>query len=73
MSLNLPLLNTIPFQEKLLLTKHLSIMIQAGITIADALAILVEQTSNTSFKIILEAVLFDVRSGRPLAYALGKH
>ena len=73
MSLNLPLLNTIPFQEKLLLTKHLSIMIQAGITIADALAILVEQTSNTTFKKILEAVLFDVRSGRPLAYALGKH
>jgi type IV pilus assembly protein PilC len=63
----------ITFLDKLLFTKHLSIMIKSGITIVEALEILTSQTKSPAFRNILESVSADVKNGKSLAEALQKH
>lgn len=60
------------FLDKLLFTKHLSIMLKSGITIADALDTLRQQTKSQTFKNILSKVLKNVNNGTSLADALNR-
>ncbi len=63
----------VTFLDKLLFTKHLSIMIKSGITIVEALEILSSQTKSPAFRAILEDLVSDIKNGKSLAKALEKH
>lgn len=73
MSARIKLIGNIPFQEKLLFTKHLSTMIKAGIPISEALDSLVEQSRNNAFRKIIQNILQDVENGSSLTSALKKY
>ncbi len=63
----------IPLKDKVFFTKQLSVMLQAGLPIIQALDILVQQTTNQSFKADLVEVLDEVKGGNPLSLAFAKH
>ncbi len=67
------ILNRISYLDKLLFTKHLAVMIKAGISINEALRILYEQTNSSSFKLILKEIISDIENGQSLTKALTKH
>ncbi|MBU0755235.1 MAG: type II secretion system F family protein [Planctomycetes bacterium] len=54
-------------------TRQLATMISAGITLLDALEILVSQMENPGFKKTLSNVAEDIRTGNDLSRALSKH
>ncbi|MFH1998950.1 MAG: type II secretion system F family protein, partial [Planctomycetota bacterium] len=54
-------------------TRQLSTMISAGITLLDALEILVAQIENPGFKKTLSCVAEDIRTGNDLSKAMGKY
>lgn len=72
-NIDLPFLNKVSPQDLLFFTKHLAIMMKAGIPITDGLETLVEQTKSSNFKTTLGVVLEDIRNGKSLAVALKKH
>jgi type IV pilus assembly protein PilC len=59
--------------DMVVFTRQLSTMISAGIPLIEGLEILAEQTSNAGFRLVLEQVTFDVRSGKDLSQAFGRH
>lgn len=67
------LFNPVSFQDKLLFTKHLGIMLKSGLPIADSVAIIKEQTRNAYFRQVLERVLADLRNGQTLEKSLSKY
>ncbi|MBI4130466.1 type II secretion system F family protein [Candidatus Roizmanbacteria bacterium] len=67
------LFSHIPFFDKLLFTKHFSIMIKTGIPIAEILQSLGDQVKSKHFRSIISHVLRDVQNGQPLATAFGKY
>lgn len=66
-------LSRVGFLDKLLFTKHLSVMIQSGITTAEALQSLEEQVRPGAWKSVLKQVRSDVENGATLSYAFGKY
>lgn len=48
-------------------------MIMSNVPIVEALSVIIEQTSNISFKVILSEVAYDVDNGSFLSDALKKH
>ena len=58
------------FIDILLFTKHLSVMIKAGIPLAEALEILRDQTQNPAFKKVLVTVSTEIRNGQSLTKTL---
>ena len=54
-------------------TRQLSDLLTAGLTLTNALGVLVTQSENSKFKEIIRAVRNDVQSGGSLADALAKH
>lgn len=61
------------FIDKLLFTKHLGVMIKAGIPLVEAMEILQSQTVNPAFRRMLGNILADVRNGQNLTKSLSKH
>ncbi len=61
---------TIPFQEKILFTKHLSTMYKAGIPLPEIVQTLVSQTKSDSFKKVLRHVVSEIENGQTLSKAL---
>lgn len=59
--------------EMVVFTRQMSTMIGAGIPLVEAIEILGEQTSNPGFRAVLEDVSADVRAGKDLSQALGRH
>lgn len=59
--------------EIVLFTKHLSIMLKAGIPINEALETLRDQTKNSSLQAILKKITTSISNGSDLATALKKH
>lgn len=58
--------------ELVVFTRQLATMISAGITLLDALEILVDQMENPGFKKTLSDVAEDIRTGNDLSKALSK-
>ncbi|MBL7154933.1 MAG: type II secretion system F family protein [Candidatus Portnoybacteria bacterium] len=58
--------------EKMVFSRHLSIMIKAGLSLNQALRVLAEQTKNPKFKKIIGRLEEDVRRGQPLSDCLAK-
>jgi len=59
--------------DMVVFTRQLSTMISSGIPLIEALEILVEQTSHLGFKMVLENVIAEVRTGKDLSQAMGRH
>lgn len=59
--------------EKMIFSRHLAIMLSAGVPITRALKVLSEQTKNTKFKNAIVTVADDIRKGKRIAKALEKH
>lgn len=63
----------VTFAEVVTLTRQLSTMVTAGLTLTDALTILRNQTSNQAFAKILVDILHEVEAGNNLASSLEKY
>jgi type IV pilus assembly protein PilC len=59
--------------EMVVFTRQLSTMISAGIPVVEALEILQEQASNPGFKLVLGEVVSDLRTGKDISQAFGRH
>jgi len=60
-------------KEKIILTEQLSVMLNAGITLVQALRGLAEEANNRVMKTLLETLIADVEGGMPFSNALEKH
>ena len=59
--------------DKMLFTRHLGVMLKAGLPFSRSIAVLSEQTSNAYFIEILQSVQEDIQKGSSLADSLGKY
>lgn len=60
-------------QAIVMLTRRMGTMLKSGLPIARALTILYEQEVDKKLKVVLQAVLHDIRVGSTLSWALTKH
>lgn len=67
------LLGTVSHIEKVLFTKHLSVMLRAGLTLMEALNILVEQSGSWRFRIIVKGILKKIERGTRFSDALAEY
>src|SRR3989344_5054391 len=65
--------NRVGFVDKLLITKHLGIMIKSGIPIGEALDTVRGQSTNPAVKKLLTGILADINNGQSLEKALSKY
>lgn len=63
----------ISLKEKILFTRHLFVMIRAGLSISKALSILARQTTNKKFKRIIISLKEDIEKGKMLSSGLEKY
>lgn len=61
------------FEDKLMFTKHISTMIQVGITIAEAIQVLKEQSRTKNNKKMYQAIFDMIRGGNTLSASLRKY
>jgi len=66
-------LNRIKTNDKVLFSRQLSTLINAGLPLVQSLRNVAEQTENKSLKVIITQVISDVEGGVSLAAALEKH
>ncbi len=59
--------------DKMLFTRHLGVMLKAGLPFSRSISVLSEQTSNAYFIEILQSIQEDIQKGSSLADSLGKH
>ncbi len=59
--------------DMVVFTRQLSTMISSGIPLVEALEILAEQTNNFGFRLLLQDIVTEVRSGKDLSQAMGKY
>ncbi|MEW6741155.1 MAG: type II secretion system F family protein [Planctomycetota bacterium] len=59
--------------ELVVMTRQLSTMISAGLTLLDSLEVLAEQADSPRFRATLRAVTDDIRGGSDLSRALARH
>jgi len=59
--------------DKMLFTRHLGVMLHAGLSFSRATTVLAEQTSNAYFREVLESVREDIQKGNQLADSLAKY
>lgn len=76
-SFSLAFLNTlfgsVPLKEKMVFARNLSVMIESGLPLVQAIEGLQEQTQNKTFQRILEEVKTSIHEGNSFADALAKH
>ncbi len=59
--------------DKMLFTRHLGVMLKAGLPFSRSIAVLSEQTNNAYFVDILQLIQEDIQKGSSLADSLAKH
>lgn len=59
--------------EKMMFSRHLSVMIKAGLSLSQSLKVLAEQSKSPKFKKIIGQVEENVRQGEVFADSLSKH
>ncbi len=65
--------NHIKIKDKVLFSRQLSTLLNAGLPLIQSLRTVAEQTENKAFKLIILQVITDVESGSPLSVALAKY
>lgn len=66
-------LRRVSLVEKMLFTRHLAVMIEAGLSLNRALAVLARQSKNPKFRKIIEQIEKTVREGQLFSQALAGH
>ncbi|MBU6389519.1 type II secretion system F family protein [Patescibacteria group bacterium] len=69
----LPFIDKVSLKEKTMFARQLSTMIDAGLTLAQALRLLIRQTPKGKFQTVLIGVLNDVQDGFNFSSALAKY
>jgi len=64
---------TVPKKDRILFGKNLASMLEAGLPLSRALAVMKRQTKNQKFKIILNDINESIRKGDTFSKALEKH
>lgn len=72
-NVSLSFLNKVSFLEKMLFTKHLAVMIKAGIPLVEAVEGIRDQAKDGKFRAVLSKVIKDLENGKSLESALSKH
>lgn len=67
------LVGRVRLQDKLIFFRQLATLIEAGVAITGALAVLTEQTQNKAFSAILAKIYRRVAAGTPLGVAMAEH
>ena len=70
--LHAPRLFHVGTHEKVLLLKHLTVMLEAGIPLRDALKAMRDQKNSPSLKFVLQSAIKDMADGRQLSFTLNK-
>jgi type IV pilus assembly protein PilC len=73
LSFQLPFISNISFIDKLLFTKHLSMMTKTDTTILEALDILASLAESRAFKKIIKQILEDIKNGKSLSESMAKN
>lgn len=66
-------LRGVSLTDKIMFSRHLAVMIQAGVPITRALNTLSQQTKNAMFKNAILRIEEDIREGQRIADAMAKH
>jgi len=66
-------LTKIPIEERVLFTKHLSMILRSGITTLEGLKLIRAQVKSRNFKRILQEAIEKVENGQTLSAALADH
>jgi type IV pilus assembly protein PilC len=66
------LLSRISLRDKILFSRNLATMVQAGLPLSRALQIFLKQTQNPKFRQVLKSVIDDINKGMSFSDALGK-
>lgn len=72
-SFNLPFRKHIPLSEVSLMLRQLATLLEAGLPLEQALAVLIEQGDNPSMRQVIAAMRSEVLAGSTLARAMDKH
>jgi len=67
------LINRVNALERVMLTRHLALLLRSGVTVDRSLDIISRQTTSKYLKKVMQEVLTSVRKGESLAAAFGKH
>ncbi len=65
--------NHVPVKDRVLFSRQLSTLINAGLPLLQALRSVNQQTTNKAFRVILAQVIGDVEGGGTLSGAMAKH
>lgn len=65
--------NRVPTKEKVLFSRQLSTLIDAGLPLVQSLRNVNEQTSNKTLKSVIDQVIGNVEGGQPLSTAMGRY
>ncbi len=68
-----PKLNKISAQTRILFSRQLSLLLESGTPMVNALGLLRDQATSRHFKSVLTEVISDLRQGQRLSQAMGKH
>lgn len=66
-------LGKISLTEKMMFTRHLSVMVKSGLPLNQSLQILAQQSKNPKFQNIISQVEQKIRQGQPLSDCLNKY
>ncbi|MBI5889567.1 MAG: type II secretion system inner membrane protein GspF [Nitrosomonadales bacterium] len=72
-SFNLPFRKRIPLSEVSLMLRQLATLLEAGLPLEQALAVLIEQGDNPAMRQVIAAMRSEVLAGNTLARAMDKH
>ena len=72
-SFNLPFRKHIPLAEVSLMLRQLATLLEAGLPLEQALAVLIEQGDNPAMRQVIAALRSEVLAGNTLARAMDKH
>ena len=70
---SLPLLKTVPLAQKLMFTRNLEVMVEAGVALPKAIHTLSRQTKNKYFKKVLRQIEDEIIKGESFSAAIKKH
>lgn len=72
-SFNLPFRKRIPLSEVSLMLRQLATLLEAGLPLEQAMAVLIEQGDNPAMRQVIAAMRSEVLAGNTLARAMDKH
>ena len=67
------MISRVDLREKIVFARNLATMIQAGISLSRALGIILKQTQNPKFKIVLRSISDEIDKGQTLSGGMEKH